>query len=289
MEKSKLLEQVLDNIKLVTDHYSEAVWIVERKKLEAKVSSEKPMKEVQQLMNWYFEDMVNLQMNVEKLYRGLNRCLKLQEDSLSSSVDTVVLAELNGNYRNKTTETFIRNLRDDPNLTGKRKTVNESYKVKKKQLERMVEKVSIGLDQKKYLIGNYKSFRHISVKKILNCMVLGSFNNTVWHYIKKDSPGDESELGASKYNLDESELQEQARNFVKDIQRNTPKFKNYFNGKQCLNDYIKQNLENIDRIKEGKRSFKARYLSDFVKGFKGIFEIKRGININSLSSIQVTL
>ena len=34
------------------------------------------MKEISKLMNWHFEDIINLKMNVEKLYKGINRCKK---------------------------------------------------------------------------------------------------------------------------------------------------------------------------------------------------------------------
>lgn len=34
------------------------------------------MKDIEKLMNWHFEDFLNLKMNVEKLYKGILRSKK---------------------------------------------------------------------------------------------------------------------------------------------------------------------------------------------------------------------
>ena len=46
--------------------------------------AEEPMKNATKIMNWHFEDIVRLRMNVEKLYKSVNRCLKAQRELFSA-------------------------------------------------------------------------------------------------------------------------------------------------------------------------------------------------------------
>ena len=52
---------------------------------------EEPMKNSMKLMNWHFEDLINLKMNVEKLYRGIHRTVKAQKELLDVGVAVSVI------------------------------------------------------------------------------------------------------------------------------------------------------------------------------------------------------
>lgn len=253
----------VENLNCLMSHYMESIWIVEQHKLDVQVSSEAPMKEIQQLMNWYFEDMVNLQMNVEKLYRGLNRCLKLQEDAMSQDVKTVVLSQLQGKFRDKQTEHFINRIKSEgfeiKSQEDEELKQNKSKSITKTKLQEYILKLSNNTETS---INHYKCWRHISMKKLLFTIQTG--------FHQDDHPVEESH---------KSILSEACKNHIK--------FKKYFNGKQCLKMYLQQNLQNIDRLKSAKRKFKSRYLLDFIKTFKSIFEVKKGVNLSNLTSLKV--
>lgn len=75
----------------LVSYYLHFMDVFEKKVKESVQNIEEPMNKIMKLTNWYFEDIVNLKMNVEKLYRGINRCIKRQSDVYCDSANIVVL------------------------------------------------------------------------------------------------------------------------------------------------------------------------------------------------------
>ena len=55
---------------------------------------EEPMKNSMKLMNWHFEDILNIKINVEKLYRGIHKTIKKQKELLEKDLKTDVFIPL---------------------------------------------------------------------------------------------------------------------------------------------------------------------------------------------------
>lgn len=52
---------------------------------------DRPIREVEKLSNWHMQDFVNLQMNISKYYKGLNRTLKSHMEILKQSTPIVII------------------------------------------------------------------------------------------------------------------------------------------------------------------------------------------------------
>ena len=78
----------------LVSYYIQFVPAFERRVKETEAEVEDPMNKLMKITNWYFEDFVNLKMNVEKLYRGINRCIKKQGEVFSEGYKTTVLDPL---------------------------------------------------------------------------------------------------------------------------------------------------------------------------------------------------
>ena len=244
-------------------------WIIEQKIIEERKAAEQPMKELQKIMTWYFEDMVNLKMNVEKLYRGVNRCLRLQEDALSRSVESIVIAEQKVKFREKTSLGFVTRIkREKLRISKKDKKVSN---VNKQDFVKMIQIIT-GNACEELFQKNFRLMRHVSISKMMKCMGLATENS----WIKgNDQIGERGKAKEEKIKL------------ILRINKQNPRFKNYYNGKQCMKEYISQTLGGVERVQDKKKKFKARFMVDFIKGFRQNFEIKSGLNVNSLSASQV--
>lgn len=249
------------------NHYSELAWLVEHRIIEERQAAEQPMRDIQQIMNWYFEDMVNLQMNVEKLYRGVNRCLKLQEDAMGRSVEAVVLTEQRGRFREKTTEGLVQRMKEEQ--MGYSREGQKSCHVDKTGFERMVGTM-LGGEVQDLFMGNFRMMRHVSISQMITCMgIVGEHSWVVGSHPDSDRE--------SKVKL------------LRQIKSQKPKFKDYYNGGECLQEYIAQTLDGVNRVQSRTKKFKARFLLDFIKGYKQNFDVRSGLNVNSLSFAQVII
>ena len=264
--RKSLPERLRRELVGLLEHFAELGWRVEARILEERKAAEGPMKEIQKIMTWYFEDLVNLQMNVEKLYRGVNRCLRLQEDALSRTVEAVVISEVKAAFREKTTDGLIARLKRD-GMASARKQKQFSH-VKKEQFEAMV-RVMGGAAQSELFLAHFRSMRHVSIAKLVTCLGLSCGHRWIRGQIEDAGQAD------ARVKL------------IRQVRKQRPRFKNYFNAKYCLREYIGQTLEGVERVRDKKKKFKARFMLDFVKGFCSIFEVKSGLNVNSLSKMQV--
>ena len=118
------------------------------------------------------------------------------------------------------------------------------------------------------IMRHYKNLRHISVKKLLHCICLSaSFIKTHQANPLPLFKNEENTVGQTdSLNVQESKMlivanetafkdnQIAKKNLQKKILRqidiNTPKFKNYFNGKQCIRQFTHQTLKNMSKVKE---------------------------------------
>jgi hypothetical protein len=242
-------------------------WMVEQRILEERQAAEKPMKEIQQIMNWYFEDMVNLQMNVEKLYRGVNRCLTLQEDALSKSVENVILQENKVKFREKTTMGYVSRMKEEK-VMEKLKEEKDCH-VNKTDFEKMID-IVVGESQKQLFKTHFRIMRHTTIPQMILCMGIASEQLSLPGVASCEEVRKESKVKLGRQILSQK-----------------PRFKNYYNGSECMKEYIQQTMEGIERVQERKKKFKGRFLLDFIKGFRQNFEVKSGLNVNSLSFGQV--
>ena len=86
--KTKSEKKIFENI---LRFYSAKNNFLEEKLVEMLKSVDEPMKNVSKLMNWHFEDLVNLKMNIEKLYRGINRSIKKQKEILDIEFKGIII------------------------------------------------------------------------------------------------------------------------------------------------------------------------------------------------------
>ena len=319
----KRLASTLSYIESMLEHYSEILWENESQRVSAESKAQGPMRETNRILNWKFKSLVNLQMNVERLYRGVARCLKMQQDFTGETVRQNLILRIEAGWREKSMGGFVNRVvqrigevgvdyqeeshSDEESSTNEEdlfqkgieeeggleqeqqqeageegdladkskgkpvKDKSAKYTVKKSQLQDLILNSTMEPSLGESLSVNFRMMRHVSIRNMLKSFAISQF----WVQTQRQATAitKEGELRFGKV--------------FTEIKRRRPVFKNYFRGKQCLKSYLCEKMKALDKIKEIKRSFKLRFVVDFVKGFRRLFEVSRTVNFHNLTGQKV--
>ena len=120
--------------------YSSKNNFLEENLLDLLKAVDEPMKNIAKLMNWHFEDLVNLKMNVEKLYKGVNRSLKKQKEILTMNFKGIIINGQRNKILFNEISTFVKNCNE---IINKKKEDIKEKIVKKQFIDDLIEKRDI--------------------------------------------------------------------------------------------------------------------------------------------------
>lgn len=86
-------------------------------------------------MNWKFQDIVNLKMNVQKLYKGINKSIKMQKEVLETKFKESIIVHQRNLMLFPNVENGIGNIRNAVEFKEATKETTEKKVISKKSYE----------------------------------------------------------------------------------------------------------------------------------------------------------
>lgn len=126
---------------------------------------EEPMRNASKLMNWQFEDIIRMRLNIEKFYRAINRCIKSQEEALGVNFyQTVMVA-----HRSNLLFESLKGMKDNIEAL----LIARNSNIKKKILSKNLMEKLLGVSPDFAIVSKQEAvsyFRLVSAKKFCTLM-----------------------------------------------------------------------------------------------------------------------